>query len=117
MTPISESKPVSQTISQEVVAMARYSASAEDLETVLCFLVRQDTNEWPSLIQKPGSDFLVIGQDAQSESQKADKVRGLWAESRMPLPGDPLRYLTTRMVATKWEHLGECIHWLKCWTA
>lgn len=69
ITPMSENKPVIQTISQEVVAMALYSASAEDLQTVLCFLVPQDTKESPNLIQKPVSDLRVIGQDAQSESQ------------------------------------------------
>ena len=50
---------------------ARYSASAEDLDTVFCFLDLQDTNELPKKTQYPVVDLRVSGQSAQSESKKA----------------------------------------------
>jgi hypothetical protein len=54
-----------------VEAIARYSPSAEDLETVDCFLDVQDIKELSRKTQKPVMDRLVSTQQAQSESQKA----------------------------------------------
>jgi hypothetical protein len=51
--------------------MDLYSASAEDLEMVCCFLDFQDTKESPRKRQKPVTDFLVSGHAAQSASQNA----------------------------------------------
>jgi len=53
------------------VAKARYSASEDDLETVLCFLVFQDIKESPRKMQKPVVEWRVVIQEAQSESLKA----------------------------------------------
>ncbi|KAM2775497.1 hypothetical protein COP1_020241 [Malus domestica] len=70
--------------SQQVVAMERYSASALECDTVVCFLVFQDTGACPSKMQYPVIDLLVSLQRAQSASQNArnwsDPVDG----SRMP---------------------------------
>lgn len=57
--------------------MDMYSAYAKDLEMVLCFFVRHDIKEFPSLIQYPVREHLVIGQLAQSESQYAEILRSL----------------------------------------
>lgn len=62
---------MSQTISLVVLAKARYSASAEDREVVDCFFDFQETNESPRKTQKPVTERLVSGQEAQSASQKA----------------------------------------------
>ena len=56
-------------ISQGVTAIALYSASADDLETVDCFFALQEINESPKKTQYPVIDFLVSGQEAQSESE------------------------------------------------
>ena len=48
-----------------------YSASAEDLEIVFCFLAFHETKELPMKMQKPVTDFLVSKQDLQSASEKA----------------------------------------------
>jgi len=51
--------------------MAWYSASAEDRETVGCFLVLQEIGEAPKATKKAVTDCRVRGQPAQSESQYA----------------------------------------------
>ena len=48
--------------------MDLYSASVEDFETVCCFLELQETKESPMKMQKPLTDLLLSGQEAQSES-------------------------------------------------
>jgi hypothetical protein len=62
--------------------MARYSASAEDLETVDCFLYFQDIKELSRKTQKLVMDRLVSTQPAQSESQKAFSWREQSAEKK-----------------------------------
>ena len=54
-----------------VAAKALYSASAELLEMVGCFFVRQEIRQSPKKTQNPVVDLRVIGQEAQSESEKA----------------------------------------------
>jgi hypothetical protein len=54
-----------------VEAIALYYASAEDLETVCCFLDFQEIRESPMKIQKPVTDFRVSTQLAQSEYENA----------------------------------------------
>jgi len=51
------------------VGMARYSASADDLDTVLCLFVLQDTGDPPIVTKYLVSDLLVRGHAPQSESQ------------------------------------------------
>lgn len=63
-TPRSRSKPRNQTTSHTVLAMDRYSASAHDRETVDCFFVFHESNDSPSLMQKPVIDLRLIGQVA-----------------------------------------------------
>lgn len=55
-------------MSLQVVAMAQYSASAEDQETVVCFLDLHEMGEEPNIMQQPVIERHVFGQLAQSES-------------------------------------------------
>lgn len=48
--------------------MARNSTSANDRETVTCFLERQDIKGEPKVTQKPVRDCLVAEQAPQSVS-------------------------------------------------
>lgn len=56
---------------KQVCTMARYSDSAEDLETVFYFFDRQDKRESPKNVHKPVTDCLESEQVAQSASEKA----------------------------------------------
>jgi hypothetical protein len=51
--------------------MARYSASALDLDTVVCRLDDHEMREEPRKMQNPDVDRLVSGQPAQSASEYA----------------------------------------------
>ena len=51
-------------ISQTTTAIALYSASADDLDIVVCFLDFQDINDSPKKMQYPVTDFLVSGHEA-----------------------------------------------------
>ncbi|KAJ0890595.1 hypothetical protein HanRHA438_Chr09g0425581 [Helianthus annuus] len=50
------------------------SASAEDLDTVACFLLFQGTKDLPKKTQNPVTDFLVLTHFAQSESAYAVRL-------------------------------------------
>ena len=63
-----------QVTSEDVAAIALYSASEEDLETVDCFLDLHDIGDFPNKRMKPVTDLLQSGQAAQSESEKACKT-------------------------------------------
>lgn len=58
-------------ISQVVCASAWYSASADDLATVCCFFVCQEIKLSLRKMANPVMDRLVVGQEAQYESEKA----------------------------------------------
>ncbi|XP_061353049.1 uncharacterized protein LOC133297846 [Gastrolobium bilobum] len=58
-----------QMSSQVAVAMERYSASALDLATTLCFLLLQEIKLSPTNTQYPEVDLLSIGEPAQSASE------------------------------------------------
>jgi hypothetical protein len=58
------------------LAKALYSDSELDLETVVCFLDFHEMREDPRNTQKPETDFLVVGQLAQSESAKPESLIG-----------------------------------------
>jgi hypothetical protein len=60
----------SQINSHVAVESALYSASDEDLETVICFLAFQEMREFPKKKQYPEVDLLVSMQPAQSASEK-----------------------------------------------
>lgn len=59
----------SHVISEATGAMARYSASKEDLETMCCFLDFQEIGVLPKRITYTVTDRLVSKQAPQSESQ------------------------------------------------
>ena len=82
------------------VAMALYSASAEERDTVVCFLVRQDMGDPPNEIKYPLRDFLVRGHAPQSESQNATIFKYGSLCKRIPCPGVPLIYRNTRFAAS-----------------
>jgi len=58
-----------QSNSDMVTDIARYSASAVDLETVFCFLVFQETKNDPKKTQYPINDLAIIWHEPQSASQ------------------------------------------------
>jgi hypothetical protein len=62
-------KYLSQVSSQTVLAIERYSASAEERETTLCFLERHKIGLVPKKVTKQVTERLVVGHAAQSESQ------------------------------------------------
>jgi hypothetical protein len=49
--------------------MGRYSASAEDRDTMLCFFDFHEMRDFPSRTQYPVTEQRVSGHEAQSESQ------------------------------------------------
>jgi len=57
------------------VAIARYLASVEYLDTVVRFFIFQETGDPPIVTKYPVKDHLVSGQAPQSESQKAETFR------------------------------------------
>ena len=59
----------SQEHSEMAFAMARYSASTLDLETVVCHLEDHETSEAPRKTQNPDVERRVSGQPAQSTSE------------------------------------------------
>lgn len=80
---------LSHTISHEATTIARYSASADNRETVCCFLDFQDINEPPRKTQNPVIDLLVSTHEPQSASAQG------WIEKsgtldRKNLPAVPL---------------------------
>ena len=79
-----------QVISQATLAMALYSASAEDLDTTPCFFDLQEIKEYPKYTAEPVRGLLVSGHLAQSASQKALICNFVLLEKNIPLPGDPL---------------------------
>ena len=52
-------------------AIARYSALADERDTIVCFFDLHDTKECPKNIQYPMVDLRVSGHPAQSKSEKA----------------------------------------------
>ncbi|KAJ0566306.1 hypothetical protein HanIR_Chr06g0272281 [Helianthus annuus] len=61
----------SQSISHVAAHITRYSASAEDLAMVDCFLLFHEIREFPKKIQKPVTGFLELTHLPESESAKA----------------------------------------------
>lgn len=71
--------------------MALYSASADDTETVACFLVFQETGELPSMMKYPVNDHLEKGHPPQSESQNPYSCKLFLVDRRMPQPAVPFK--------------------------
>jgi len=110
-TPRLSSKALSLVNSHVVMAIDRYSASAEERETMCCFLVFQDTGELPRKTIQPVSDRRVRGQPAQSASHHPCSRRSLSLLRNTPWPGLPLRYLTTRRAASQCASRGHYMNW------
>ncbi|MFS8003770.1 hypothetical protein Hanom_Chr13g01217831 [Helianthus anomalus] len=72
ITPSSLRRRRTYIISDVTSAIALYSDSALDLDTVCCFLLFQDTRFPPTKTQYPVVDRREIGQPAQSVSENAD---------------------------------------------
>lgn len=62
------------------MAMALYSAFVEDLDTTFCFFAFHEIIKEPRKRQYPVMDFLVSGQEAQSELEKMLSVALLLLE-------------------------------------
>lgn len=82
-------------------ASARYSASEEERDTVVCFLERQEMRDAPRKMQKPVTDLRVKEQEAQSESLKALSCNGESDAKNRPYAGAFLMYLRMRIAASK----------------
>lgn len=64
--------------------MAMYSASKDDMGTVVCFLDFQDTKDSLMNIQNPVIDLLESGKDAKFESVNALSCGSLEELRKMP---------------------------------
>ncbi|CAL0335062.1 unnamed protein product [Lupinus luteus] len=83
----SRNRKVSHCASQAAIARALYSASKEDLETVFCFLLFQETRALPIKKHQPVIDLLVSTHLAQSESEYPCMVVVLFAGKKILCPG------------------------------
>ena len=79
------------------LAMARYSASALDRDTVVCRLEDQETRELPMKMKKPEVERLMSGQPAQSAFEYAVIVGDVAVRSCSPRWSVPLMYLRIRL--------------------
>ena len=80
--------------------MDRYSASAEERDTVCCFLVFHEIGEDPSRTNHPVRDLRVKGHPAQSESHQPDSCRSQSLRNKTPCLGFHFRYRTTQRAAS-----------------
>ena len=98
----------------EVEAKAWYSASEEDLETVICFLVLHEMKDFPMKKHWPVMERLVSTHPAQSVCENPCK----WSEESLgknkPSLGQPLRYLRTLNAAVRYDWVGLERNWLNC---
>ena len=67
----SRRREINQTNSKVTLAIAWYSASADERDTMLCFFDFHKISDSPRNTQKPLVDLFVSLQVAQSESTKA----------------------------------------------
>ena len=82
-------------------AIALYSASVLDRDTVFCFFAHQDIKLEPKKIANPLVDFLSSEQPAQSASEKALTKVDADFLMRRPMPRVCLRYLKIRLTAVQ----------------
>ena len=68
-------------------AKARYSASEEDREIVICFLDLQAIKEVPKKTQYPETERRVVAHVAQSESENAWILKEVLDLYKRPYPG------------------------------
>ena len=104
-------------ISHTATAMDLYFDSAEDRDTVCCFLDFHETKESSRKTQNPVTDLLVSRKKAQSASAKSFKCKFDLLEKKRPCPGVPLRYCRTLLAECKCGSLGCSMNWLNLCTA
>lgn len=115
---ISFNSCLSHIISHVVYVSARYSASADDLATVCCFLVCHDTRLSLKKMTNSDVDRRVMGHDAQSEFEKALMPEVLDPdEKNKPLPGEFLMYLRILFTFVVSSFVGSDMCWLNWFTA
>ena len=103
--------------SQVACAKALYSASKDDPETIVCFLLFQLVRDFTRKNQKPVVDLLVSGKAPQSESENPLRVKEEEVLKKRPLPGLFLRNLRACRAADIWSVLGAARNWLSLLTA
>ena len=84
LKPKSVRRYLNHTSSLVTAAIARYSASVEDFETMVCFLDFHEIKESPKKTQKPVTERLVSIHPAQSESLKALSCMDDFVEKNKP---------------------------------
>jgi len=82
-----------------VVAIARYSTSAEEGETVCCFLVFQEMGECPKNTNQPVVKRLVRGQPCLIRITPYMQLEARCLAKKDNFVRSPLRYLTMRSAA------------------
>ena len=92
----SRNKYLSHVNSQVIEVIDLYSASAEDLETVVCFLLFQEIRDLPKKTKYPVTDRLVEMHPPQSASQKPIRFKLLLDGNSNPYPGKPFKYRSKR---------------------
>ena len=92
-TPISSSNLTSQVTSAAAYDIARYSASEDDLDMVLCFSLFQLMGGLPKRIRQPVIDLLENGQATQSESEYGCNESWSEACNKIPFPTVAETYL------------------------
>ena len=95
--------------SETALAMARYSASTLDLDTVFCRLDDHEMREDPRKMQKPEVDRRVSGHPAQSASEYTVIVGVGVARSWTPRVSVPLMYHRMRFSMVWCTSRGACI--------
>jgi len=73
-------------------AIALYSASAEDLDTVVCFLLLHDISAFSKNTQYPVTDHRVVISPSQSVSQNSASYNFPLDGKYNPRPGAPFKY-------------------------
>ena len=111
-TPKSPRSCCSQINSLAAVAIARYSASADDFDTVVCFLDFQEIRDSPKKTQSPVMERRESWHVPQSASEKALSCRSEVAGYRSPNPGWDLMYRSRWWAAWRWVSLGAAMNWL-----
>ena len=81
--------------SQVIDVLDLYSILAEDLETVVYFLLYQ-IRALPKKTQQPITDYHVVIHHPQSASHNLIKLKSLLEENSNPCSGEPFKYVSTQ---------------------
>lgn len=108
---ISKNKNLNQQSSNDAEAKLLYSTSVRHLEMTCCFFADQKTRFGPRKIQNPEVDFPSSGQEAESASLKALKVRSVEVWNYKPRVEGPFRYLSTCLASFQCVPKGQCMNW------